>query len=358
MIRLRVLNHNFLLIITQKKKRFLFRILRNTIYLINSSGRILWKKHLYEKINSKVYEIDLYKNNKLQLLFSTRNKIHLIDRNGNFVKNYPIKLNSPATNEIAVFDYYKNKNYRIFVACMDKKIYAFSKDGKKLEGWEFDKTENIVNKSIQYFKVGKEDFIVLSDKFKTYILNRKGETKVKLDTIFTHSQNNDFYIDINYKGIVSKSRLVTTDKSGTIYNIYLNGKVKKNNLQKCSSKHYFVYTDINGNGYKDYIIADDNILTVFNHNKKQLFKRKFKGKISFKPSIYTFPDNNKKIGIVVQSENKIFLLYTNGENQKGFPLTGQSMFTIGFFNNSKQIFNVLVGNEDNFLYNYRLQIKN
>ncbi len=64
---------------------------KNNIYLINSAGRILWKINIPEKIISEIYQIDFYKNNKLQLLFNTKNHVYLIDRNGNFTDGYPFQ---------------------------------------------------------------------------------------------------------------------------------------------------------------------------------------------------------------------------------------------------------------------------
>ena len=46
--------------------------LKNNIYLINQVGRILWKVQLPEPINSEVFQVDYFRNGKLQLLFSTR----------------------------------------------------------------------------------------------------------------------------------------------------------------------------------------------------------------------------------------------------------------------------------------------
>ena len=54
----------------------------NTIYLINDVGRILWKLPIEGRINSEVYQVDMFKNGKLQYLFSTPSHLYLIARNG------------------------------------------------------------------------------------------------------------------------------------------------------------------------------------------------------------------------------------------------------------------------------------
>ena len=105
-----------------KENEIFVQDVNNKIYLINKVGRILWKLQLNEKLNSEVYQVDYYKNGKLQLLFSTENKIHLIDRNGNYVERYPIKLRSPATAGLSVFDYDKDLNYRLFIPGKNKNV--------------------------------------------------------------------------------------------------------------------------------------------------------------------------------------------------------------------------------------------
>ena len=72
-----------------------------------------------------IYQIDFYKNGKLQLLFNTAAQLHLLDRNGNYVERYPVKLRSPATNGMALFDYEKSRDYRIFLAAEDKGVNGF-----------------------------------------------------------------------------------------------------------------------------------------------------------------------------------------------------------------------------------------
>ena len=83
---------------------------KNNIYLVSASGKILWKAAIRERIPGDVFMIDYYRNGKNQLLFSGKNYLHLIDRNGNYVDRFPVKLRSPATNTLAVFDYENNKD--------------------------------------------------------------------------------------------------------------------------------------------------------------------------------------------------------------------------------------------------------
>jgi hypothetical protein len=53
---------------------------------------------LNEKITGNIYMIDYFRNGKYQLLFSGKNYLHLLDRNGNYVERYPVKMRSAASN--------------------------------------------------------------------------------------------------------------------------------------------------------------------------------------------------------------------------------------------------------------------
>lgn len=61
----------------------------NDVYLLNDAGRVLWRLALGESINSDVVQVDAFRNGKLQYLFSTPSRLHLVDRNGEYVGNFP-----------------------------------------------------------------------------------------------------------------------------------------------------------------------------------------------------------------------------------------------------------------------------
>ncbi len=323
--------------------------MNQNIYLINNVGRILWKKRIEENIRGEIHQIDFYNNGKFQLLFNTKNKIHLIDRNGNYVENYPITLPSPATAPLAVFDYNKNSNYRIFIPCEDKRIYDFSKEGRIIEGWKFGKTDSKVTTPVQHFRIGSKDYIVFADTYRIYILNRRGETRVKTEKQFSKSKNNLFYLD---KESTNKPRLVTTNKEGTIHYVFFDGQIKTAKVGKFTEDHYFDLKDLNNDDKKDFIFLDEKTLYAIQQNNEALFKHKFKNKIEYPPIYFYFSYNKRKLGIVSKESNKIYLINSDGSVYKGFPLQGSTPFSIGFLDKPARHFNLLVGNKFNFLYNY------
>jgi hypothetical protein len=223
-------------------------------YLLNSSGRILWKKKIAEPINSAIYQVDVMKNGKLQYLFSTPSSIHLIDRNGNYLPNFPVALPSVATNGLSVIDFDKTRDYRLIIAGTDKRIYCLDKNGKAIKGWEFKETTGPVTHPVQHLKIRNKDYLVFTDDLKVYILDRKGAVKVKPDKDIPISVNSQ----LQYDGQASDkgSRFLITDVDGNIFAINLDGTVESTKLDTYGPNHYFAFEDLNQDGLKDYLFID------------------------------------------------------------------------------------------------------
>lgn len=324
--------------------------LNNKIYLINKVGRILWKLQLSEKIISEVYQVDYYRNGKLQLLFSTKGKLHLIDRNGNYVERYPVKLRSEATTGMALFDYDKNQNYRIFVPCKNKNVYLYNIEGNLVNGWQFGQTDGHVTTPVQHFRVNTNDYLVFADEVRVYIVNRRGEERIHVQTQFSKSVHNSFVLESG--GPEADARFVTTDTAGLVRKITLNGKVESKQVGTYSAGHYFDYQDIDADGFNDYIFLDKDKLEVLKQNGSEIFDYKFDQKIESPPVYYYFSYDDRKLGVVSKTTNQIYLFNSNGSIYESFPLKGNTPFTIGYLESSHNQFNLIVGTKYNFLYNY------
>ena len=59
----------------------------NVLYYIGANGKLKWTKSIESKIKGAPSQIDIYKNNKFQLLFNSNKLIYLIDILGNDVDN-------------------------------------------------------------------------------------------------------------------------------------------------------------------------------------------------------------------------------------------------------------------------------
>lgn len=323
--------------------------IRNNIYLINTAGRVLWKVPIQERINGTIYMIDYYRNGKYQLLFSGRNFLHLIDRNGNYVDRYPVRLRSPATNSLALFDYDNNRNYRLVIAGEDKLLYAYDKAGNVVKGWEPFRTAGQVVQEAGYFKVSGKDFIVVADEGSIYFLDRSGKERMRPGDAVTRARGSALRLVPG-----SEPALVCTSPDGTLQTISFNGNVKKFSFRKFSFDHSFDFFDVDGDGFGEYVFIDSSFLYLYDHNLKEMFAKDFSSAKLGGPINFTFSSQNRKIGVFDVNNNLIYLIDSKGEIMKGFPLKGASMFSIGRLGPADG-WNLIVGGTDRFLYNYKLE---
>lgn len=154
--------------------------------------------------------------------FNTDSLIYMVTPEGNAAKGFPITLPARATNGIAVFDYGNTRDYRIFVACANRKVYLYDKNGKSVEGWNVRQTESEVTEPVNFFRLENKDYIVLSDKDNVYILHRKGDDRVKPKEKIAKAKGSEF------KGLVNPPRITCEDTEGRIVVIYLSdGRVER-----------------------------------------------------------------------------------------------------------------------------------
>jgi hypothetical protein len=337
--------------ITGAKEIFIQDIKNNT-YLINAAGRVLWKVPLNERIAGNVYMVDYYRNGKYQLLFSGKNYIHLLDRNGNYVERYPVKLRSPATNSLALYDYDNNLNYRLFIAGEDKMIYSYEKSGNVVKGWKPFRTSGYVTDEINYFKVSGKDYLVASDESSVYFLDRSGNKRVTLREPAVRAKGSSMKLSPG-----SEPFLICSSPDGTVQNLYFDGAIKKFSLKKFSADHSFDVFDVDGDGFGEYIFIDKGILYIYDNNRSELFSKDFGSEDLGGPINFVFSATDRKVGVFDIKKKLIYLIDINGKVMNGFPLRGASMFSIGKLSD-KSGWHLIVGGTDRFLYNYKIDTEN
>jgi hypothetical protein len=318
----------------------------NKIYLISNTGKVIWSKQLSEKVMSKFQQIDVYKNNKLQLLFNTKSKIYLLDRNGNNVENYPVKLDAKATNGVTPMDYDKNRNYRILIGCNNNMVYNYDITGNKVKGWEYSSTQSPAKGNMWHFAIGGKDYVVIPlQNGQVKIVERAGKDRIKLDKMLP--TGNTIYLKVGSS--LAKTYLITADTNSTVVKLFLNDKKEALKIDDAPSNSTFSFFDFNSDKAKDYIFNAGNKLLAVDNQKKELFKMDYENSISKQPTAFKLDKN--KTGVVIQ--NQIYLLNSNGLLVDGFPLAGSTTFHIADINND-QIMNLVVAN-NNMIYTYNLK---
>jgi hypothetical protein len=334
-----------------QEKEIMVQDASNNLYLINNMGRVLWKKPLDGPILSEIYQIDYYRNNKLQYLFNTPDKLYLLDRNGNHVAKYPFTLPAEASCGLSVFDYDNNRDYRVFLPLNDRKVYLFDKTGARVSGWNIPQTEGVVNQPVQFYRSSGKDYIIFSDNYRNYIMDRRGNHRVTPQKSFVRNHQSPFYLEYPDS---ENTALVTTTSDGSLAKIFLpSGKTVINKATQTDvTNHSLVLLHQNN---PKYVFIRPAQLTIYNAAMKVSAESKTDKEIQITGDVYKFSASDHKIGLISKDASQIYLFNSDGTLYKGFPLKGTSRFSIGFLKSSAYRFNLITGGENNYIYNYRVE---
>lgn len=304
----------------------------NNLHLINAKGNRLWTKKINESLQSKIYTVDIFKNNKFQLLFNTKNYLHLIDRNGKYVQGYPVKLPSQATAPLSLLDYDNDKNYRLFISCKNKSIYNYTLYGIKQQGFTTIVTDNEVELPIQYAKVGLSDYLVAVDKKgKIYTYSRKGEERIGLKNK-TIENCSAFYVDAS-NTVKSTFLVYVDDKNSLINKISFDDKkeIKKLNNQIADASVSFNLLD--DNRTMDVLITSPNQLLAYDFNGNLIFEKNNDKQLS--QSIYYSDEINSIALSFSKTLKQLFINDINSQNTKVITANALPLIS-NLFNNTKK----------------------
>ncbi|TMM52227.1 ribonuclease HII [Maribacter algarum] len=297
-----------------KRKEIIAQDENNVLYLISTNGKILWKKQLSGMLQGKVKQVDIFKNGRLQLAFTTNNQFLVLDRNGKEVTKFTKTYEGGNLNPLAVFDYDKKKNYR-FVVTQGEKTFMYDSKATIVKGFKYTKAEQPIIAAPKHIVINYKDFLVFKLKDGSLkLLSRVGDVRTAVSEKIDFSENEVFRY---------KNKFSVTDKKGVLHQVDLNGKVTKTNFN-LSNDHGMAATD------NTLVLMNDNILTI-------------KGKkIELELGVYSKPQvfyiNNKIYVSVTDLQNeKVYLYDSQAKPIKNFPVNGSSIIDLGDLENNKTL---------------------
>lgn len=242
----------------------------NDLRLISADGKIQWKLPIGDKIVGEVAQIDFYNNGKLQYFFATRNRLHVIDRLGNYVESYPKDLVDVEIEQTSVVDYDNSKNYRFLVADNKGRIWMFDKHGRNLEGWQPKDAGGRLAMSPRHHRIKGRDFIVaIRADGKVVISNRRGETLKGFPLDINARPIGDYFLEIG--STLAESNFILVSDDGYRIRFNTDGEVvAREALVKTSALAEFSL--IREKSAKSYLILqqDGRQLHIFDDNGKRL----------------------------------------------------------------------------------------
>lgn len=296
------------------------------LYLINKEGEILWKKEISGPALSDIYQVDIYKNNRYQYVFNTRNYLHLIDRNGNYVRGYPMRLPAPASAGIAVFDYENNKNYRIIFPSENRRIYNYSLSREPVQGWLYKQSEHLIKQPLQHIRLEGKDFLLATDTTGgVQILDRRGLSRLRPNQSITLLPGTRIFAHEPHNG---KPHFIVPGPDGIVKQAFTDGSVFQVTPDTLSGNYRFTYASFSGDTEKDLIFLHKGNLKVYSISSRLIFSLPIERGLDGEINILDTDNHHKYIGITDKAEQRLFLVNQEGEIPSPFPLGGDTTFFI------------------------------
>lgn len=313
-----------------KKEEIVVQDMMNNLYLISSKGKVLWKKALDGPIQGKIHQVDLYKNGKLQLAFTTNNQFLVLDRNGKNVSPFQKTYRGGNLSALAVFDYEKNKNYR-FVFTQGNRVHMLNNKAAKVTGFVFTSTKNNligVPKHIRY--LGKDYLVFRESDGQIHILNRRGQTRIPIKRKFNFSKNPVYWY---------QNKFSFTTQSGKLAQINTKGKFSIQNIGLQES-HFIDATA------KSLVSLQDQKLQIKSNS------------VSLPIGVYTSPKifylyDKIYVSTTDLDNQKTYLLDSRGKSIANFPVFGTGPIDLSDMDRNRRL-ELVVKSTPNTLVVYSL----
>ncbi|WP_040757057.1 hypothetical protein [Winogradskyella psychrotolerans] len=301
----------------------------NMLYLISSSGNILWKKQLQGRILGQVDQIDMYKNGRLQLAFTTPNQLYVLDRNGNDVSPFPLKFNDAITQPLSVFDYDKRKDYRLMVT-QGKHLLMYNAKGQSVSGFKYKNNDSEISSKPKHFRIGSKDYIVFGAGENLKVLNRQGDIRINVKDKIRFSDN-DVYLYQN--------KFTTTNTLGELIQVDTKGNLSTKNLN-LTDKHKIATTS------KTLVSLRENRLII----KSRTVDLDY-GEYT-EPRIFYLNDKIYVTTTDLQSK-KVYLFDSQGKSIPNFPVFGTSAAVLEKLDNDSGL-ELITQSDDKTIVVYKL----
>ena len=310
---------------TNKEMEIVVQDVKNNLYLISNDGKVLWKKQLEGKILGTVSQIDMYKNGRLQLAFTTSNRVYVLDRNGKDVSPFPLKFNDNITQPLSVFDYDNKRDYRLMVI-QGKAVLMYDQKGQIVSGFTYQKAENVINTQPQHFRIGRKDYIVFVQGNELEILDRVGKTRINVKNNISFSDNDIYLYNNKFTATTIKGDLIQIDDNGKLSSLNLN----------LGEKHSLAATS------KTLVTMSDNVLKIKSNRIELDFGDYTAPKIFYlKDKIY--------VSVTDLQTKKVYLFDSLGKEINNFPVFGNSSIELDNIDNGRGLEFVTKGDSNSIL---------
>lgn len=313
-----------------KSKEYLVQDENMTLHLINSGGDRVFSRDLSGVILSQVFQVDYYKNDKLQVVFATKEGIYGFDRIGEPLPDFPIVL--PDGKSIAHFnvvDYDKSRDYRFFVSDESGDLYIFDQGGQLLEGWNPRRSTGSLAAPPAHHRIpGMGDFMVsLHENGNLEIMNRRGESRIGSSVRLGESVSTEY--GLTDRG-GSVAQLVSINDAGELVKVNFNGELTyRNQLFRPDRETKFkIVPNQNGDNFL-IVIHQFNKINILSQDEESLFNWEILSEDLYF-QWFSFGYQKDIFVVIDRVQEFVYLFNLKGELLNSKPLNGKTPISVSY----------------------------
>jgi len=158
---------------------------------LTEDGNELWAVAFDGNACGRASCVDFFRNNKLQFLFCSGNKLHLYDRLGRPVEGFPVILDKEVLLGPDVYDFSKGRKYNIIVLNADNTIDMYNLQGQKPASWKAIAPQDKITDLPEYVTRGSKSYWAVHTTSQTFVYPfYGGEPVAEYDGFVTGDQIN------------------------------------------------------------------------------------------------------------------------------------------------------------------------
>jgi hypothetical protein len=322
----------------------------NRVYLVANTGKVLWERVLDGPVMGKVHQVDVYRNNKLQMLLNTPSSIYLLDRNGNDVERFPVKLESSASAPVSVADYDNSRDYRFFIGLENGAVNCYDITGQIVKGWGYAGGTPIAT-PLEHLRIRKKDYLFALDRQnRILLLNRRGNPRHQVANPAVGFTRGAYHVELGAS--ISASSLYYVDSTGAAVRLGFDDRLDRVPVSAGKPIDYHIASM--GEGSIVCSILDSEGWSLYTMDGERISKYPLDN--ADEGTLSAFELNEKSyFGICLPAREELLLLDKNANTLPGFPLFGSVSPAIGDMNRDGY-YNLITAGREGYLYAYAIDL--
>ena len=137
--------------------------------LNDENGKGLWGAEFSTPICGRATTVDYFRNGKLQIIFASGSKLHLLDRLGRKVSPFPVELGKDVLLGPDVYDFNGRRQYNVMILHKDNTVEMYNLQGKKPASWKGITSDQTIRNLPEPLKVNGRTWWVVRTSIQTLI---------------------------------------------------------------------------------------------------------------------------------------------------------------------------------------------